>query len=182
VRSSNGFWTGVVLVVATAALVLFPACGTGQDMEFGGPADVEFAAGLWASMQGYHDWPMASDVYPGASPHGSFLRLYYNIVHVDGAPYHVIVKDNFGGDGATLETVSENPADYLVAVTAMLHREPGYDPDNMDWFWVKYDADGTVSKNDMDTALAGRVAKGMDAGCIACHANAGGGDYYFTND
>jgi hypothetical protein len=26
------------------------------------------------------------------------------------------------------------------------------------------------------------VAKGMSMGCIACHANAGAGDYLFVND
>lgn len=181
-RRRTGIGVLAALAAAVAALVLFPACGTGQDMEFGGPEDVEFASGLWNGMEGYHDWPMASDVYPGQSPHGAFLRLYYNMVHVDGTPYHVIVKDNFGGEGATLEAVSENPADYLAAVTVMLHRESGYDPDTMNWFWVKYDADGTISKNEQGTALAGRVAKGMDSGCIACHAQAAGDDYYFTND
>ena len=34
---------------------------------------------------------------------------------------------------------------------------------------IKYDLDGTISKNNKDMALAGRVAKGMDMGCIACN-------------
>jgi hypothetical protein len=78
--------------------------------------------------------------------------------------------------------VQENPADYLMAVTPMVQREQGYDADNNDWYWVKYGPDGSIAMNDMEVAMAGRVAKGMPMGCIACHANAGGGDYLFAND
>jgi hypothetical protein len=31
-------------------------------------------------------------------------------------------------------------------------------------------------------SLAGRVAKGMDMGCIACHKGAKDNDYLFFND
>jgi hypothetical protein len=31
-------------------------------------------------------------------------------------------------------------------------------------------------------ALASKVAKGMDKGCIACHNKASGGDYIFGTD
>jgi hypothetical protein len=170
------------VVVVAAALAFFPACGTGQNMEYGGPEDVGFAASLWSGMEGYHDWPIASEVYAGASPHGAFVRVYYSIVPVNGVPYHVIVKDNFGGEDATLETVTEMPMDHLAAITVMVQREAGYDSENMDWYWVKFDADGSVSANDAGVALAGRVARGADSGCIACHAKAGGSDYFFTND
>jgi hypothetical protein len=173
------------VLIALAALAL-PARSAEEEMEkampFGGKADVEFAKALWTAMDSYRDWPIASGFYSGASPHGEFLRMYYSVVTVGGKPYHVIVKDNFGGEGATLETVSESPGDYLMAVTVMLQREAGYDADNNDWLWVKYGADGSIDKNDMDVALAGRVAKGMTMGCIACHANAKGGDYLFVND
>jgi len=103
-------------------------------------------------------------------------------VSVDNKPYHVIVKDNFGGKGATLKTVSKSPEKYLAAITVMIQREAGYDPDNNNWFWVKYKANGEVDKNPKGIALAGRVAKGMDTGCIACHAKAKDNDYFFTND
>jgi len=153
-----------------------------QEMAFGGQNDVAFANMLWKAMKGYETWPMKSTVDPGTSPHGKFLRLYYNIVNIDQKPYHVIIKDNFGGEGATLETVSKSPAKYLAAVTVMLQREAGYDADNNDWFWVKYNVDGTLDKSPQGMALAGRVAKGLDTGCIACHSKAKDTDYLFTND
>ncbi len=175
---------GVLATVAVIAtgVVIFPACSSGMPMPFGEQEDIDFAGAVWKAMDGYGTWKMQSDVYPGGTPHGMFVKLYYNMVTVDGTPYHVIVKDNFGGEGVDLETVSTDPAKYLMAVTIMVQREAGYDADNNDWFWAKYMADGTVEKNPQGMMLAGRVAKGMDMGCIACHANAQGGDYLFTND
>ncbi len=156
--------------------------GEMMEMPFGGEKDVAFAGALWTAMDGYGGWLLQSDVMPGKSPHGMIIKMYYNIVTIEGMPYHVVIKDNFGGEGVTIEMVNESPADYLMAVTTMLQREPGYDADNNDWYWVKYAPDGTVGMNDMDMALAGRVAKGMPMGCIACHVNAGDGDYLFLND
>ncbi len=175
-----------VAVCAALAVVMNPigdeATAAQHEAPFGGKADVEFAEALWQAMDGYESWPMKSSVYPGTSPHGKLLRLYYNLVHVDGTPYHLIVKDNYGGSDATKEKVSSSPGEYLAAVTIMLQREAGYDPANNDWFWVKYAPDGSIEKNAKGMALAGRVAKGADKGCIACHKNAKGGDYVFTND
>ena len=57
-----------------------------------------------------------------------------------------------------------------------------YDPDNQNWFWAKYLPNGSLDKNPKGMQLAGRVAKGADAGCIACHAGADGGDYMFLKN
>lgn len=151
-------------------------------MPFGGEKDVAFAEALWTGIDGYHDWMMQSDIMPGKSPHGMFVRLYYNIVSIEGMPYHVVVKDNYGGEDVTLDMVNEAPDDYLMAVTPMVQREPGYDDENNNWFYAKYDPAGAVSMNDKGMAMAGRVAKGMPIGCIACHTQAADGDYLFAND
>ena len=153
-----------------------------MEMPFGGEADVAFADALWTQMDGYGEWVLQSEVMPGKSPHGMFIRMYYNIVTIDGVAYHVVIKDNYGGMDVTLDMVKKSPGDHLMAITTMVQREAGYDADNNDWYWVKYGPDGTVGKNDMDMALAGRVAKGMPMGCISCHVNAGGSDYLFLND
>ncbi|MBN2565567.1 MAG: cytochrome P460 family protein [Candidatus Eisenbacteria bacterium] len=169
-------------VLMITALVLAPSLVVAQEAQFGAPADVDFAHALWEAMSGYQDWLLKSDIYPGVSPHGLFLRMYYNVVNIGGAAYHVVIKDNFGGKDLTLEAVKENPNDHLKAVTVMVQREAGYDSDNNDWYWVKFGTDGTIDRNEGGTPLAGRVAKGSRAGCIACHVNAAGGDYLFTND
>ncbi len=176
-----------VAVIAIVSSVLLLALfaqerALAQDMPFGGSEDVAFANKLWKAMDGYKDWKLTTAVYDGQSPHGKFLRLYQTYVTVDRKSYPIIVKDNFGGRGATKKRVEKDPADYLKAVTIMLEREEGYDPDNDNWYWVKYDKRGQVLKNPKEMLLAGRVAKGMPAGCIACHGQADGGDYLFLND
>ena len=50
------------------------------------------------------------------------------------------------------------------------------------WFWAKYKKDGSIDKNPKGAKLAGRVAKGKDAGCIACHQGAPGEDMVFAFD
>ncbi|MBD3182454.1 hypothetical protein GF312_09195 [Candidatus Poribacteria bacterium] len=139
------------------------------NMLFGGEDDVDFAKKMWKSIKGYQDWLIKSDILPGKS-HGPFVRVYYNMVSADEKNYHAIVKDN-------LDSNKE-----LTAVALMVQREDGYDPENDNWFWVKYETDGSISKNDKGLALAGKVAKGMDMGCIACHKGAADKDYIFIND
>ncbi len=188
IKQEEGSMRTKVISIAFSSLMLVFILGLGinslaqEEMPFGGADDVKFANNLWKAMQGYEEWPMSSGVYPGTSPHGKFLRMYYNMVHVDGTPYHIIVKDNFGGEDATQEKVAESPGDYLAAVTIMLQREDGYDPENNNWFWVKYGPDGKIMQNPKGVALAGRVAKGTGQACISCHAKAKGDDYLFSND
>lgn len=172
---------GMLMVISVVAVTLI---GLSQEKEpvFGGKTDIIFAKQLWKAMDGYRNWPIKSKVSPGKSPHGKFIKLYYNITLVDGKPYHVIIKDNYGGKNVTMKQVTADPAAWLKAITVMVQREPGYNSDDADWYWVKYNTDGSIDKNPMGMMLAGRVAKGSDKGCIACHSAAEGNDYYFTND
>lgn len=178
------YWFFVLLLAAMITFTIGMGLISGQEKEmpFGGNKDVAFAENAWTAMQGYNEWLMASDFYKGISPHGKVLRLYYNVVNINEKPYHVIIKDNFGGKDATIKNVSNAPDDYLAAVTIMIQRRQGYDPDHNNWFWAKYNGDGSLDQNAKGMKMAGRVAKGMNVGCISCHANAGDNDYVFTND
>ncbi len=153
-----------------------------QQKPFGGNNDVSFANKLFTSVKGYEKTVLKSGFYKGEPPHGKILRSYFTVAEVDGEFYPVIVKDNYGGEGADLNTVSENPGKYLLSVTMMVKREKGYDEDDQNWFWVKYNPDGSVAQNEKGVELAGRVAKGMNTGCISCHATAKGGDFFYGND
>jgi len=88
-----------------------------MEMPFGGEADVAFADALWAQMDGYGEWVLQSEVMPGKSPHGMFIRMYYNIVTIDGVAYHVVIKDNYGGMDVTLDMVKKSSGDHLMAIT-----------------------------------------------------------------
>jgi len=181
----------LTLLIAAFTAAIAVACETtrngdgatvsevGTTPPFGNETDVSHARSMWNDeLAGYENWdpyPGFSGWQPGRSPHGKVLRYYIN----DTAAKN---PDN-PGDGAIIvkENYTSESEDALVAVTVM-KKIKGYDPDNADWFWVKYDSNGNVMTNPKDMKLAGRVAKGMPQGCISCHANARGGDYLFVND
>ncbi|MDH3638079.1 MAG: cytochrome P460 family protein [Gammaproteobacteria bacterium] len=120
--------------------------------------------------------------YQGVHPHGAILDTIEAGVTVNGHQGHVIVKRNYGGEDASIEKVANDPGKYLGAITVMFKREAGYDPENGDWFWAKYLPSGDLDKNPKGVQLAGRVAKGMTQGCIACHTGAPGKDMVFLHN
>ena len=145
---------------------------------FGGQEDMSRAGDLWTAMKGYRSWnsyPGLEGWQDGMSPHGKFLKYYINTVAAadpsrprDGS---IIIKENYGAkDDAKLGAIT------------VMRKIQGYDSENKDWFWVKFDPKGNVMKNPKNMYLAGRVAKGMPKGCIACHSNADGDDFLFIND
>ncbi len=152
---------------------------------FGSADDVNYATALWKQLESERlvgKNAITSTPYAGMHPHGAILDTIDSRTTVMGHTGDVIVKKNFGGEGVSKEAVANNPNKWLKAVTVMFRREKGFDSDNKDWFWVKYAVDGSVMKNPEGMQLAGRVAKGMDQGCIACHAGAPGNDKVFNHD
>jgi len=124
----------------------------------------------------YENWAPAPgqglDVYPGQAPHGAFLKMYLNRVAASdpkNLPYgSIIVKENYGKDKTT-----------LMAVTVM-YRVKGFDPEHNDWYWVKYNRDGSVAQTPPGKGrkpIAGRFKS-----CIDCHSGAQGNDLVFVND
>ncbi len=145
---------------------------------FGNAEDIDYSKQLWAKMEakGLNSTP--ANLYVGGPPHGPVREVLE--AFIDGK--RVIVKRNFGGEGVSVEAVSQNRAAFLKAVTVMAKREVDYDPENGNWFWVKYKADGSLHTNAKGMKLAGKVAKGMDKGCIFCHQSASGNDLVFVHN
>lgn len=178
---------GLVVVVAAVGLI---ACSqeapkVADKAPFGGPNSVEYAKSLWTELEKAKlvgDNPIHSNFYPGFEPHGFALEVFDTEITVGDHTGRVVVKRNYGPEGVLPEDVSNNPAGHLGAVTVMFRREAGYDEDNKNWFWAKYLPNGDLDKNPKDMQLAGRVAKGADVGCIACHSAAPGGDYLYVTD
>ena len=105
-------------------------------------------------------------------PHGAFLKMYLNRYAISSPkqmPHRsIVIKENYGPDKQT-----------LMAITVM-YRMKGYDPQHNDWYWVKYNPDGS-------TALAppekgGMPLAGKVAGCIQCHSESADSDFAFFND
>ena len=147
-------------------------------LPFGNVIEIAYSKMLWDKLEakGLNSTP--ANLYVGGPPHGKVREVLEGMI--DGK--RVIVKRNYGGADVSIENVSKNRAKYLKAVTVMLKMDEGYDPENADWFWVKYKADGTLHKNPKGMNLAGKVAKGMPIGCIACHSSASGSDLVFKHN
>jgi hypothetical protein len=167
---------GVAGLILVAGAVTVQSQGK-KDMPFGGKEDVAFAKQLWSTLQAAKlAGPNRINVEPfvGNEPHGAIQQVLSTKVTIDKRSAKVIVKVNHGGKGATVDTVYANPNKYLGAYTVMFKKPDGYDPENKNWFWAKYMPNGEIIKNPKGMLLAGRVAKGMDEGCIACHTVVGG--------
>lgn len=170
-----------LLVGLSAGAAFFAADMTSaQSPPFGGDADTAYAKKLWQVMS---DAKLVGEnsvkvrPFEGNEPHGTIQEVVATTATIDGHSGRLLVKRNHGGkDGLTVEEVYDNPTKYLAAITVMFKREAGYDADNKDWFWAKYKPGGELDKNPKGMLLAGRVAKGADKGCIACHTAAGGAD------
>jgi hypothetical protein len=107
-------------------------------------------------------WPGKGELYKGTEPHGSLLTSYVNDIALQS------IKNMKGMDNNSI-IVKENyaPNKKLVAVTA-IYKVKGYDPENGDWFWVKYDANLNV------------LSEGKAKGCLACHGTVKDNDFIFT--
>ncbi|WP_101066294.1 cytochrome P460 family protein [Roseovarius salinarum] len=171
------------LSTAIATLALAGGAALAQDAPFGTETEIGYAADLWGVLEEMN--MVGADAvrafpYEGVAPHGMMLETFYTEATVNGHTGDLLVKRNYGPEGVSKEQVLANPDKHLGAVTVMFRREAGYDADNDNWFWAKYLPDGSLDKNPKGMELAGRVAKGADKGCIACHS--GAGDYVFTTD
>jgi hypothetical protein len=172
-----------ILTAGAIAMAMLGTPALAQDAPFGTDADAEYAALLWdvmiqAKLAG--DGAVQTVPYDGGAPHGMMLETFYSTATINGHTGDLVIKRNYGPEGVDADAIMMDPAKHLGAVTVMFRREAGYDDDNQNWFWVKYLPDGTLDKNPKGMMLAGRVAKGAEAGCIACHS--GVDDYLFTTD
>ncbi len=174
-------------LISTALALALSLSGTAtmaQDMPFGSAADKDYAGQIWSYMQESKlagPGMIRTSPYEGTDPHGMMLETFYTTATINGHEGDLIVKRNFGPVGVSEDEVLRDPDTHLAAYTIMFRREAGYDPEDQDWFWVKYLPDGSLDQTPNGMAMAGQVAKGMDEGCIACH-KAAGDDMVFTSD
>jgi len=191
---SRSRWYSNGALATLLAPFLLTACASLIDLPAGTPADIDEAQQLWSvleqeQMVGEHATPLKPFI-GAARPHGWVLEVDSKVIQVGDHRGFVVVKKNYNGDHLTIADVKRNRHRYLKAITVMFKREAGYDPDNQDWFWVKYQPDGrlfSMHKMGMNIAMAGKLMKRRspqdpDRGCIYCHSSAGGGDYIFYPD
>ena len=170
----------------TLAFILGASSAMAQDMPmpFGSEADAEYAQLIWEVMQASRlagPGMIRHTPYEGTDPHGMMLETFYTTATINGHTGDLVVKRNFGPEGVSADEVLADPDGHLGAYTVMFRREAGYDPEDKDWFWVKYLPDGSLDKMPNGMPMAGQLVKGMDEGCIACHQG-GGEDLVSTSD
>lgn len=167
----------ILLGMALAIVVAMPV--NAQNAAFGTSEDIAFGDALWQALEQNNlvgNNAIMARPYEGTQPHGNLLVTLETEVTVNGQRNEVIVKHNFGGEGATVESVSDNPRSYLMASTVMFRRD-GFDAENKNWFWAKYLPDGSYDKAPNGNALVGK-----GPGCIACHSVAPGDDMVYLNN
>lgn len=164
---------GLASAVGLSSLAALTLSANAQDTAFGTQQDQQFGNALMQVLIEENfmgDTPIMTRPYEGNDPHGAVLVTLESKVSVDGERGEVIVKRNYGGPPATIETVSDDPTEYLMATTVMFKRSG-------EWFWAKYMPDGSY-----DTAPNGVPLVGQAPGCISCHNNAPGNDMVFLNN
>jgi len=170
--------------VGIVALLLVGAFNVNSDEPmYGGAEDVAYANKIWDTLVEENlagDNAMDDQPYIGTHPHGAILETTIETITIDGFESMVVTKRSYRGEGVSVASVSDSRDKFLVDITIMFKREKNYDPDNKDWFWAKYETDGTLSETPNGIPLAGKIGKGKPKGCIACHRKADGDDYLFV--
>lgn len=173
-------------LIVLALIIFSSGCATSQDHNkkamkkplFGNADDISYAKSLWNDLNKHGLNSTPATLYIGGPPHGKVREVLE--ANINGK--RVIVKRNYGGKDISVKAVKANRSAYLKSITVMAKRGAGYDPENNNWFWAKYKPNGELHKNPKGMMLAGRVAKGMDKGCIACHQSASGSDMVFIHN
>lgn len=158
-----------LLVLSVLFLIVAP---TFFDTRISGAQDSSQQAGqLWQQIHGdtYQDnwslFPGKGKLYKGTEPHGMLLTTYVNKtaeqVLTSGAKEFpkgsILIKENYMPDKT------------LAAVTVMEKTGDGKD----EWFWVKYNPDGTIATMEMEKdgmKMNMPVAGGKETMCAMCHA------------
>ena len=135
----------------------------------------EFYANFWRYIAkpgaAYNTWKVlasenADDAI--ANPHGKTSRTYADKSAADD-PTNLPI-------GAILvrEDHDENGKRQSISV---IYRVKDYDKDHGNWYWLRYQENGSVVRGPDNKAVAGKVTS-----CIDCHAKAKGNDFVFSND
>ena len=135
----------------------------------------EFYSSFWSYLvkkdAAYNTW---KDINRGKTddgienPHGNISKTYVNKIAADDLVNlpagSILVREDYD-DKRKRQSIS------------ILYRIADYDKEHGNWYWIKYQENGTVVRGSDQKAIAGKVAA-----CIECHQKANGKDFVFSND
>lgn len=171
------------VLIAAPLITLGIGVAWAQEPPFGSEEDVAYAETLWQALSEARlvgENAFVSKPYEGTEPHRAILITQEGDVTVEGHTGLGIAKYNYLD--TTVDEVWNNPDQNLDSITVMYQRADGYDPETNNWFWAKYNPDGSLQANPQGRPLAGLVGKGAEQGCIPCHQAAEGDDFVYNHD
>ena len=181
-RRIRGGSVAIALFLGTIATAQLAAqdglVGTSEEVVAEPVQDLPFSVRFWQFLvrQNYKNWaPMpgkTDGTYEGESPHGASMKIYASrnaAGNPEDLPHgSILVTENYAADKKTLESIT------------VMYRSRGFDPAHLDWYWARYNADGSVARTTPD--LGSRLIAGKVESCVECHRTAAGNDYVFAND
>jgi hypothetical protein len=108
----------------------------------------------------YGHWPGLDGLRPGQSPHGKFHEVYINATLAGSLPNAARVAP----DGSIIVKENFNAEKKLTNVTVMA-KVKGFNPEDGDWFWARYEPSGKV------------IDAGEVEACYKCHEGVKDNDY-----
>lgn len=160
IKARDFIWVLLVFFLVAGSLT---GCGPGKPKADG--RDLYTYITQEKDYKQWKMWPGKGALYEGSEPHGMLLTTYVT----DNAYSAILGKKGSIPDGGIIVKENYNPEKELVALT-VIHKVKGYNAANNDWFWAKYQPDGTID------------AEGKVEECINCHSQRRNNDFLFTSD
>jgi hypothetical protein len=173
-------FAGIALAVCTMAVAVWlPDTSWSGEAWYGKKSDVALAKALWRALETARmvgPRRLQVHAFEGRKPHAIVQQVWAGNVRVQGRMGRAVVKANHKKKGASVAAAYDRPDRFLSDYTVMFKAAKGYDPRNQDWFWVKYEPDGSIGADGNGVAIAGRVDSPSGYGCAGCHRKLGGQD------
>jgi peptidoglycan hydrolase-like protein with peptidoglycan-binding domain len=117
-----------------------------------------------APYETYSFWPGEEGIQPGQAPHGPFHRILVNKALYDAIP----IPDRTAPHGTIIVKENMDAGQEVTGYTVMA-KVDGYSADSNDWFWARYNLDGSAR------------AAGAVTSCIVCHEGVADNDYVIVH-
>ncbi len=153
----------LLLSMVVCALLLAPAWVAGGAGRMPSPE----AKAVWRHITeqspytSWGAWPDYQGKQTSRSPHGPYHRVYVNQAGLSSTKTPVA--------HGTIEVKEVLTSEGKLKGVVVQYKVKGYNPQEGDWFWAKYTAQGRVR------------AEGKLAGCIACHSALKDNDYVMVH-